>query len=773
MLRKNIFVILLTFFLFSCNSQKNGSYVLVRDKTELEKAIASSTPGVEIVLANGVWKDIEIELTGYGTKENPIVLRAETPGKVYIEGQSFLKFGGEYLTVKDLYFRKGHTPSNAVIEFGMKDKVANHCTFTNCVIDNFNQPQRNRLDHWIEFRGRHNELSNCNIIGKSNSGPTVRVQLKGNESVKNYHRIVNNHFGPRPRKGGPHGETIQIGDSETSMTPCYITVRNNFFDQCNGEVEVISNKSNFNEYRNNVFYKCEGSLVLRHGNYCIVDGNYFIGDGRSENMGGIRIINTGHWVTNNYFYNLRGQNFRSALAIMNGIPKSPLNRYNQVTDVVVAYNTWVNCKSPWQFSVGSNVSQKDVLPLSEIRSARPTRTLLANNIIYNEAGDEQPIVSYDTIDGIHFESNIINNRNIGFKNAEGLDKSSIVMTEVYKNIYVPRDDLSNIEVYHGLDFETITTDLLGNSRAAKNVVGAFVQTTVSDPAILDAKKYGASWYSVEKTERAPTTVVEVSADSDDLASKIAGAVAGDVIELQPGFYEINKPLVIDREITILSKEQVNRARITYTGESGTPAFELHPKGNLLLKNVLLEGNNEQYAFACLKENMSSLYNLSVEGCEISNFAFVLKAYKESFADEILFSNSILRNCENGIELSEETTDQGDYNVEFLTIENCTFNSIKKNVIDYYRGGYDESTIGGNLSVTNSTFSNCGAEEENGILINSKGIVNVDISNNTFKNNPVDRVALLWGAKNNKLSGNRISNSGKIEVQENIELKLMY
>lgn len=95
------------------------------------------------------------------------------------------------------------------------------------------------------------------------------------------------------------------------------------------------------------------------------------------------------------------------------------------------------------------------------------------------------------------------------------------------------------------------------------------------------------------------------------------------------------------------------------------------------------------------------------------------------------------------------------------------------MIDYYRGGYDESTIGGNLLITNSTFTNCGAQEENGILINSHGIVNVDISHNTFKNNPVKLVALLWGAKNNSHGNNEISNSGEIRVEENLEMKLMY
>jgi poly(beta-D-mannuronate) lyase len=185
------------------------------------------------------------------------------------------------------------------------------------------------------------------------------------------------------------------------------------------------------------------------------------------------------------------------------------------------------------------------------------------------------------------------------------------------------------------------------------------------------------------------------------------------------------------------------------------------------------GEKDQYAFASRKENMSSLYNLNVSGSEISNFRYLLKAYKETFADEISFTGTIFKNCRNGIELSAETNDKGDYNAEFLSIDNCQFDNIKSNVIDYYRGGYDESTIGGNLLVTNCSFSNCGGEEENGILLNTRGIVNVDISKNTFKNNSVKLVALLWGAKNNTHSENEIINSGNLIVEENLKLKLVY
>lgn len=772
MIIKNLLILTSIILLIGCNVIPKNKNSTVSNAEQLQNAIENAVPGEEIILKNGVWKDVQIMFTGEGTEGKPIIIRAETAGQVSLEGESCLKFGGKYLVVSGICFKNGYTPTEAVIEFRLGDVVANHCRVTDCVIDRYDQPQRDRADHWVEFWGRYNQLDHCNIVGKSNSGPTIIVELKGNENIKNFHQIVNNHFGPRPRKGGPHGETIQIGESSTSMSPCNTLVANNLFDRCNGEVEVVSNKSNFNEFRNNVFFKCEGSLVMRHGNYCVLDGNYFIGDEKSDNMGGIRIVGTGHWIVNNYFYNLNGQNFRSPLAIMNGIPQSSLNRYTQVTDLVVAHNTWINCKSPWQFSVGTNISQKDVLPLSEIRSAKPIRTIVANNIIYNEKGDSIPIVAYEKVDGMKFKNNIINNQNVTFENYDGLETSTIKMVKIDENIFAPENDLSDTKLYKGFDFETITKDILGNLRSKKNSVGAICQAPASSPRILDKNKYGTRWYSSENTE-VESKIITASAEAGDLATKIAEASDGDVIELASGIYEIANSLNINKKIVIQSKDKENKAQIIYSGESKTPAFQMNPKGDLSLKEVVLTGKMDQYAFASLQKNMSSLYNLSIDGCEISNFNFVLKAYKESFSNEISITNSVLKNCKNGIELSEETNDNGDYNVEFLTIDQCQFNNIKSNIIDYYRGGYDESCIGGNLKLTNCSFTNCGSEEQNGILINTNGIVNVDISKNLFKNNPVKLVALLWGAKNNTHSDNEIINSGKLVVEENLKLKMMY
>ncbi|CAN5738784.1 hypothetical protein BH11BAC3_BH11BAC3_15410 [soil metagenome] len=753
----------------TCNAQgRLARNILVHNHRELQSAISKAKPGDSVIMANGIWKDVRIELYGKGTRENSIILKAETAGKVIIEGASDLKLGGEYLVVKDLYFRNGYTPSETVIEFKINDdSIANHCTITNCVIDEFTQPNREVTDHWVEFWGRYNQLDHCNIIGKSNFGPTVRIFLQGNENINNHHQIIFNHFGPRPRKGGPHGETIQIGESETSMAPSYTNVANNFFDRCNGEVEVISNKSNYNEYRNNIFFESEGSLVLRHGNYCTIDGNVFIGNDNSEFMGGIRVINTGHWITNNYFYKLKGKEFRSALAVMNGIPKSSLNRYMQVTDVVVAHNTFIDCLSPFQFSVGANIDKKAVLPASEIRSARPVRTILANNLIYNEVEDNYPIVAYDKVDGVIFKKNIFNSKNKSVVSNGGIITRDFQVKKLSDYLYVPTKNQE--DVYKGFDFDQIRNDLFGAERAKQNSIGAITLPVKNNQILINKKLYGTDWFATEAPAYEPKTIK--IATNKELIEKLKSSHAGDILSLRSGVYINNASLIIDKNVTITSTDKNKKATLQFKGE--TAAFEMHPKGILNLDNIILKGDKTQAAFTPLAQNMSKAYDLFIKNTEISDFKTVLKSYKATFADTILFDNCVIKNCLNGIELNKETDAGGDYNAEFVYITDNSFDNVASSVLDYYRGGYDESTIGGNLVLKNNFFTNCGSADTSGILIQNLGIINVDFSNNTFKDNPVKTIVILWGEKGQKPVNNTISNSGEIKIEQNIKQKLMY
>src|SRR6185369_16670177 len=135
---------------------------------------------------------------------------------------------------------------------------------------------------------------------------------------------------------------IRVGTSDFSFNQSRTVVEDNFFEHCNGDVEIISSKSIGNTFRRNTFFECEGALSLRHGNGSTVEGNYFFGNHKPL-TGGVRIVGEDHTVFNNYFADLAGSSSRAPLAIMQGITNSPLNGYFQVKRAMVAFNSFVNC----------------------------------------------------------------------------------------------------------------------------------------------------------------------------------------------------------------------------------------------------------------------------------------------------------------------------------------------------------------------------------------------------------------------------------------------
>ena len=58
--------------MFSCETNSVDNSKLVSNGEELKTAIANAQAGDEIVLANGVWKDVEIKFSANGTVEKPV-----------------------------------------------------------------------------------------------------------------------------------------------------------------------------------------------------------------------------------------------------------------------------------------------------------------------------------------------------------------------------------------------------------------------------------------------------------------------------------------------------------------------------------------------------------------------------------------------------------------------------------------------------------------------------------------------------------------------------
>ncbi len=356
----------------------------VHNQTELNTAISNATAGTTIVLANGTWTNLHININKTGTNSDPITIKAESTGGVLLEGNSRVNLGGEYIFFEGVTFQN---PSNLsldpIIEFKSSDRC-NHCKVSNVKIDSYNgtAAQEEDVFKWVLVRGQYNEISYCSFIGKNGVGSIINDNR--NSSDPDYTKIHHNYFGNRTPVGGVVNnfndqDAIRIGWSGTSLSSSYTEVYNNYFDNFHGEVEIISNKSCNNKYYNNTFNNYSGSLTLRHGDDCEVYGNYFFAD-NNVFTAGVRVMGENHKIYNNYIEGVNSKktdgstsNATGGINVSNGVLDSELNEYYQVKNTTIINNTFVNCD--YAMRIGTTVKSTCTEP--------PVDLSVANNIMLN------------------------------------------------------------------------------------------------------------------------------------------------------------------------------------------------------------------------------------------------------------------------------------------------------------------------------------------------------------------------------------------------------
>lgn len=370
-------------------------------------ALGRVAPGDTITLRGGTWTDAYLQFTAMGTAERPIVLRAEKRGGVLLTGNSRLAISGDFLVVDGLTFTNGSVRTGAVISFrGEKQRESNYCRLTNTSILNYNPENRKANTKWISLYGTHNRVDHCALTGKTNLGTTLVVWVG---DAPNYHQIDSNYFGPRPELGENGGESIRVGTGAVAMENSFSLVCDNLFEQCDGEIEIISNKSRGNVYRHNTFLNCRGTLTLRNGKECVVEGNYFFGNHHKE-TGGIRIIGEDHRVYNNYLSGLTGTGLRAALAVMNGTNAESEKKYRPVVHALIAHNTLID--NVQNITIGAGADEDRVIV--------PVDCLFANNLVY---GTVAPLVTFAAnAEGVRWEGNIFYGAETGFKTLPPLNR---------------------------------------------------------------------------------------------------------------------------------------------------------------------------------------------------------------------------------------------------------------------------------------------------------------------------------------------------------------
>jgi poly(beta-D-mannuronate) lyase len=436
----------------------NDKVAMVASIKELQEAVAKAAAGTTFILKNGQYHEPCV-LKGKGSEGRPIVIRAETMGKVELRNR--ITFEGDYLSLIGFSFKgKGG--------IGVKNGIG--CRISRCHMSNLEGGQWLKVDS----RSRNVEIDHCLFEKKENN----RVLEKGCQLLRidqtntdESHHIHHNHFRDIPKgKNGNGFETIQLmtvgNPSDPKGGGTGNVIEYNLFERCDGESEIISVKSNGNLLRGNTFSHCRGELVLRHGHRNVVNGNWFLGG-----SGGVRLQGQDQVVINNYFDRITG----AGLAMMDGTADGG---YFRVERALMAHNTFANCGRT--FNIGLNHS-------AHPDGTVPRACIIANNVFYQDKDAKNGLITFvkdQEPEEWTWQGNIYQGV-LGIPPRKGIQQSS-AFSKQKDELLLPTAQTPTA-LRAEMRPNELAVDLAGNARPEKGTVGAFQYDTKQS----EAKPLGA------------------------------------------------------------------------------------------------------------------------------------------------------------------------------------------------------------------------------------------------------------------------------------------
>lgn len=428
-MKKLVFIISLTILFLNQGMNAFSAKQLVNSISSFNNAIQTAERGDSIIWENGTYADIYMIIV-----KDDIVVMAEAPGKVIFTGKSRGELKGNHITLNGFQYLNGDIGDNSVL---VSDGSNNRMSQIN--IKDYNCTKYLVINAQCE----RNEVSYCNFEHRMNTWDKNILSILVNENKPGYHRIQYCSFKNFDGTGGDMGvEPIRIGLSTQGDFISRSVVEYCYFTQCNGDGEIISNKSRQNVFRYNTFENNpKAELVLRHGAEGVVYSNFFL-----NGMGGIRIKEGQHHaVFNNYFA---------------GIKKYPINLQNYGVDpldnITIAYNTFVNSQNIRLGKAGANP---------------PKHVTFANNIFYNNHAESL------FMDATGTESWIgnISYGSLGFARPEGIKEADPVFSLNEEGYYELSAESPAIDAaqpgypdlpnYEGLEMDNeLMLDLVRNER---------------------------------------------------------------------------------------------------------------------------------------------------------------------------------------------------------------------------------------------------------------------------------------------------------------------
>lgn len=398
-MRRILIIPLLAALLLAGSDRAEAGRKVYSTASSFKTALQSAVPGDTIELADGSYDIGGNSLTKSGTAQQRIVIKALNRGKAELKGKSaFTGKGIAYVTIEGFLvtsdvstavktescnnvritrntFRLSETTSSKWLLIGGTYNIATANSFENRVDHNLFENKK-QLGNYITIDGSPDDL--------------------GTPEASRDDRIDHNHFRTIGPRAANEMETIRIGHSGICRSSSRTVVEFNLFEECDGDPEIVSVKARHAAVRWNTFRRSQGTVCLRSSDSSTVEGNWFLGGGKSG-TGGVRMYGSGHRVVNNYFSGMTGDTWDAPVTVTNGDAEltGSVTAHWRPQNITVAFNTFVGNVNNIQFGFTNNGSY----------SKPPKDLVVANNII---AGAQNPLVKIITApSNLTYQGNIL------------------------------------------------------------------------------------------------------------------------------------------------------------------------------------------------------------------------------------------------------------------------------------------------------------------------------------------------------------------------------
>lgn len=380
--------------------------------TELNDLVKTTKPGDTIIINDGIYDSISLDIGCIGTLQNKITIKAKIPGNLVLTGKVKLIISGEYTTFANVVFKDGGLINGIQIQ-----GTGNRLTGCDISFNNSDGPvillkdQKNRIDH-------------CVLRDFSNAG--VWLCLVREDSHFNYWVIDHNIFKNRLPGNGNGFETIRIGTSEESLSNSRTIITQNVFENCDGEIEIISSKSSENIIYKNTIKTSMGAITFRHGNRCIMANNK-VTQNKKKDTSGLRVAaGDSHILFSNLILDANNTSINVNSGQPSGIYNLPVKNLQVVNNVSI--NSGVDCIigsssyniNPTNCIYRYNTFYKNnMIPIFSIKDY--TNLFFQNNKYFSTNVSKKIEPTETVINPSNFDITKINQNNYGCDDKSGTD----------------------------------------------------------------------------------------------------------------------------------------------------------------------------------------------------------------------------------------------------------------------------------------------------------------------------------------------------------------